>query len=222
MDSLRICIYRNNLSSERLTFFKLAPISPESSGKILNMIKFVLHGGYTKFRNRDNNEFYKEMTFGLNGKVRVLINCFARDDEQVADRSERHKKRFLLHSINKNLQFDVAVVDKLASQVKWADVMYIDGGDTVQLTKKLSLTSNLEKLFEGKIIGGSSAGVYTLVKYYYGNNSKQLGNGLGILPIKAYCHYEAKDKAIVKKLNSYKENLPLLVLPDYKWVVIHK
>lgn len=186
------------------------------------MVKFLLHGGYTNYRNKDNNDFYKEMTTGFSGDVRVLINCFARDEKQVVEKVKRHKERLLLHGVNKKLEFKVANLEEFDDQIRWSDVIYIDGGDTFQLVKKLSFSRNLEKLFEGKVVGGSSAGVYVLAKYFYSNDVGRIGKGLGILNIKAYCHYEPKDTQIVKKLTSYKEKLPLLILPNYKWVVMYK
>jgi len=186
------------------------------------MIKFVLHGGYTSKVNRDNSGFYREMTKDKKGNLKVLLNYFARKKEDIERLSRQDIRKFKKYTANKDLEFKIAKSDNLGKQLEWANVMYMRGGLTEWLTKKLSKTPNLEKLFDNKVIGGSSAGVYTLVNYYYGNDSKKIGKGLGILHIKAYCHYETKDKAIVKKLTLYKENLPLLILPIYKWVVIYK
>ncbi len=186
------------------------------------MIKFVLHGGIIKPRNKDNNSFYQELTSGFRGRVNILINCFARDNSVVEEKFKRHVKRFLSNSLNKNLKFVLAEKDKFSEQVKDADIVYFDGGDTDKLIGELSLMKNFEKLLDGKVIGGLSAGVYCLAKYYYGNDIRKIGKGLGILPIKAYCHFEAKDIDVVKKLTTYNEELPVFVLPNYKWVVIYK
>jgi hypothetical protein len=186
------------------------------------MIKFVLHGGNSSEINLDNNSFFKEMTVSEKNKLRILLNYFSREESEIAKLSDQDMKRFKKLSVSKNLEFEIAQPDKLSEQLKRADVMYMRGGWTNWLTEKLLLTRNLNKLLDNKVIGGSSAGVYTLTKYYYGNDSKRLGKGLGILPIKAYCHYEPKDMKVINKLASYKERLPLLVLPNYKWVVMYK
>jgi len=186
------------------------------------MVKFVLHGGNTSELNKDNNSFFREMTFSNKKKLKILLNYFAREDSGLKKLSEQDSKRFKKLTLVKNIDFDIAYPNKLYKQLEWADVMYMRGGRTEWLTKKLYQTNNLEKLFQGKVIGGSSAGVYTLVAYYYGNDSRKIGTGLGILNIKAYCHYEPKDAKTIEKLTSYKEKLPLLVLPNYKWVVMYK
>ena len=81
---------------------------------------------------------------------------------------------------------------------------------------------NLKHLFKGKTIAGSSAGVYTLSKYYYSNDLKNIFNGLGILNIKAYCHIKKTDSRIVSVLNKHKEELPLVLLPDCMWITLYE
>lgn len=187
-----------------------------------SITKYILHGGNSKEINPENDSFFREITLGSKGKVLVLLNYFSREESEAPTLAEQDKKRLLQNSDNKNLEFEIAKPKKLAEQLKRAYAMYIRGGETTWLTKKMSQTSNLEKLFEGKTIAGSSAGVYVLSKYYWGNDSKKLGRGLGILNLKAFCHYTPNDMKIVKKLLNYKEKLPLLTLPNYKWVVLYK
>jgi len=167
------------------------------------MIKFVLHGGNTSENNRDNNSFFREMTVSSKKKLKILLNYFSRDGSEHTKLYKQDVARFKKLSLVKNLDFMMAEPDKLSQQLKLADVMYMRGGWTEWLTKELSLTKNFEKLLSNKVIGGSSAGVYCLSKYYYGNDVGKIGEGLGILPIKAYCHYEKNDTDIVKKLASY-------------------
>jgi peptidase E len=186
------------------------------------MIKFVLHGGNTSEVNRDNNNFFKEMTVSNKKRLRILLNYFARDKYELNEVSGQDIKRFKKLSVVENLNFEIAQPGKLSEQLKYVDVMYIRGGSTERLMKQLLLTKDFEKCIDGKTIRGSSAGVYVLAKYFYSNDSKIIGKGLGILNIKTYCHYEPTDIKIVNKLASYKEKLPLLILPNYKWVVMYK
>ena len=187
------------------------------------MIKFVLHGGDLGDKNRDNYGFFKEMTTGNSRNLNLLMTYFANDENKVEDKFKRHGDAFRYFAKDKSTDIKLAEVNKFPEQVKWADVIYLAGGvATEELVNKLSLIKNLEKLFDGKVVGGSSAGANCLSKYYYGNESQKIGNGLGILNIKTFCHFKQKDTKFVEKLASYKEKLPLLVLPSYKWVVIFK
>lgn len=186
------------------------------------MIKYILHGGNSKDINSDNDSFFAEMTKGTQGKILILLNYFARDDEEIEKCAESDKKRFLENSKNKELEFEIATTEKIVEQLSRAQVMWVRGGETAKLVEKMRPILELEKLFEGKTIGGSSAGVYLLSKYYWENDTIKLGEGLGLLNWKTYCHYEAEDTKIIEALVSHKEELPLICLPNYKWFVIFK
>lgn len=186
------------------------------------MTKYILHGGNSRDINPDNDSFFREMTLGSSGKTLVLLNYFSREDSEVEKLAEQDKKRFLQNSENKELEFEIAKPERFAEQLKRAYVLYMRGGTTEWLVKKMSQTPNLEQLFEGKVIAGSSAGVYVLSKYYWENDNNKVGEGLGIFNFKAYCHYTPNDREIVERLLSYKEKLPLFTLPNYKWTVLYK
>lgn len=186
------------------------------------MIKYILHGGAAKHINPDNNSFFAEMTKGTKGKTHILLNYFSRQDEEVEQCATRDKQRFLENSQNKELEFEVAIPEKITEQLQRADIMWMLGGETAKLVEKMKTIPNLEQLFQGKVIGGSSAGVYVLAKHYWENDNNQLGDGLGLFDWKAYCHYKAEDKDKVLELMNYADNLPVLCLPNYKWFVIFK
>ena len=98
--------------------------------------------------------------------------------------------------------------------------MFVGGGNTPRLVRKMTTFGNLKELFEGKVIAGSSAGAYFLTKHYFENDDSKLYDGLGILEIKALCHFSKKNEGAIKKLDEYGEKLPIIILPDHKWVVI--
>lgn len=180
------------------------------------MTKYILHGGDTRFVNSDNDSFFVEMTRGFDGKVKILLNYFARDENDISACFKEDKAMFLQNSVNKDLEFEIADEDNLATQIENVGVIYIRGGNTAQLVEKMRKVSDIEGLFKDKVVGGSSAGVYVLSKYYWENDNSTLGDGLGIFSIKAFCHYDPERKDIVEKLLSYKEKLPLLTLPNHK------
>ncbi|KKQ26127.1 MAG: hypothetical protein US62_C0009G0013 [Candidatus Woesebacteria bacterium GW2011_GWA1_37_8] len=186
------------------------------------MIKFVLHGGDFGDKNSDNIGFYKEMTSGRNKPINFLINCFSCDENRVLDKFQRHSALFKKYCAGKTIVFKLADEDKFIKQLKWADVVFFEGGgSTEKLVEKLSKYDNFDKLLENKVVGGSSAGANCLSKYFYGNMSQKIGKGLGILNIKTFCHYVSGDYKITQELSEYKEKIPLLILPNYKRVVIY-
>jgi len=186
------------------------------------MTKYILHGGNTKELNEDNNGFFREMTLGLPGRVHVLLNYFSRLDSEIEECAKEDKRRLLKNSQNKDLSFEIADPQKFIDQLKKCNIMYMRGGDSAKLIKMMSPFSDLKELFKNKVIVGSSAGVYVMTRYYWENDTGILGEGLGILNFKVYCHYNPNDINIVNKLQEYKENLPLLTLPNCKWVIFYQ
>lgn len=187
------------------------------------MIKFILHGGNLGDNNSENYGFFREMSFGHTKKTNLLMCYFAAEKKNINDKFVRHSKKFKNFAKSRKINFILADEDKFVEQIRWSDVIYLAGGfSTDDLVRKISIVKELPRIFDGKVVGGSSAGANCLAKYYYGNEIKKIEKGLGILNIKTYCHYKPEDRKIVEKLVSYKEKLPLLVLPNYKWVVMYK
>lgn len=184
------------------------------------MTKYILHGGNTREINADNDSFFREITLGTTGKTLVLLNYFSRKDDEVERCAEEDRQRFLQNSENKDLLFEIANSESFIEQLSRADILYIRGGETAKLVKKMSSVKGIKKLFDNKIVAGSSAGVYVLCKYYWENDRKKLGKGLGILDFKALCHYAPERQHIVKKLMQYEESLSLITLANYKWIVM--
>lgn len=185
------------------------------------MTKFILHGGNTQEINSDNKSFFREIAFGMPKNALILLNYFSREDNDAGRCAEQDRQNILKNSEKKNLVFEVARPETLEKQLRKAHVMYMRGGNTKKLIAKLSLAPNFNKLIQNKTIAGSSAGVYVLSKYYWSNDRRKIENGLGILDIKAYCHYKPTDTNIINRLLAYKEKMPLLVLPNYKWVIFY-
>ncbi|OGD00559.1 hypothetical protein A2972_01650 [Candidatus Amesbacteria bacterium RIFCSPLOWO2_01_FULL_47_33] len=187
------------------------------------MTKFILHGGNSSAEIADNESFFLEMLAGTGEKVRILLNYFSRkDDSDIQKCRVQDTARFRQMDADKQLEFEIADTKNFSGQLKACDVLYVRGGETEKLVQKMKLTNNLENLIKGKIIGGSSAGVYVFAKYYWENDEDKIGEGLGITNIKAYCHYSPQENEKLNKLALYKEDLPVLTLPNYKWVVFFK
>lgn len=183
------------------------------------MTKYILHGGYTRESNEDNAGFYKEWTQGLNSRIKILLCFFAEFKEKYFDED---KERLIAQSEIKDFQLEIARIENFEEQIENSDVIYFRGGSMTNLLGELRKFPNLENLFSGKVIVGSSAGAYALSKYYWNNDKNTLDDGLGILNIKCFCHYKNEDKKDLEKLLEYKENLPIITLPDYKWVTIYQ
>lgn len=186
------------------------------------MTKFILHGGDTRDECSDNDYFYNLFTKGLSGKVKILMNYFARDEERWGEKYELDKEKVLEQSENKDVAFELASLEKFDKQLKSTDVVYIAGGKNAPLLNSLQKFPNIEKLFDNKVVLGCSAGVYVLSKYSYSYEAGEVFKGLGILKIKSICHYKEEDRVGIEKLKSVGEDLEIIVLSDHKVVEMWK
>lgn len=184
------------------------------------MTKYILHGGRTGIVSEYNRKFFREILKDLKSPINILLVYFAREEDDWPRVTKEDIERFQKAAGKRKIKIDVAIKNlfELNKQIERADVVYIRGGYTPKLQgamKKL----DLKNLFKNKVIAGSSAGAYLISKYYYSNDDEVLREGLGLLPIKCFCHYTSQ-KNILDKLKKYKENLPLYKIPEQKFVVI--
>lgn len=154
--------------------------------------EYILHGGFNKARGpvHQNDEFFGEIFKDTPNKVKLLLVYFAERDEMVEARTMQDKDQFIKNSGGKKIDFRVASEETFEVDCAWADAIYLHGGRTVKLMEALRKFSNIRQLLSGRIIAGDSAGVNVLGKYFYSKNSKEIGEGFGILPFKIVVHHE--------------------------------
>ncbi|MFA5127493.1 MAG: Type 1 glutamine amidotransferase-like domain-containing protein [Patescibacteria group bacterium] len=188
------------------------------------MTKYILHGGETSRPTSDNKQFFIGITSDLNNKATILCVYFARTKEKWPAMLEQDKINFSSASRQKNLNVTMAddELNNFAEQIKQADVIYLRGGDTDTLKIILNKMKNLDELWRGKIVAASSAGVYVLSKYYYSNSKDNIGDGLGILPIKSICHYKEEKSDKLERLKKHGEDLPVYAIPEEKFFIVEK
>ena len=189
------------------------------------MTKYILHGGQAGRQSPDNKKFFLEMVNGLSDKVNVLCVLFAREKDVWNEKFEEDKRNFSSASPQKVFRF-VLANDKTSAfteQIKQADVIYLKGGNTHWLQDHLAEVPDLKNLLTGKVVAGSSAGALVLSKYYYENDDDTYNKGLGILPIKTFCHYEEEKSDKLTKLKEFGENIETIyTIPEEKFFIIEQ
>lgn len=189
------------------------------------MTKYILHGGATGNKTDDNKNFFFKATDGLSDPVNVLCIYYAKEEkEKWADLFVEDKINFSSASPQKVLNF-VMADDKTSAfteQLKSADVIYLRGGNTHVLQDYLEKVDDLENLWRDKVVAGSSAGALVLSKYYYENDDDTFNKGLGILPIKTFCHYTEEKSDKLEKLKKYGEELKIYAISEGKFFIIEE
>ncbi|MDP2788527.1 MAG: Type 1 glutamine amidotransferase-like domain-containing protein [bacterium] len=182
------------------------------------MTKFVLHGGFSKERGpvQKDDKFFQEIIKDAPRDVKVLLVYFAEREEMVDLRIEQDKEQFNKNKGEKNLDLRVASEETFLEDCAWADIIYLHGGRTTRLMGVLNKYQNLKEVFNDKTIAGDSAGANVLGQFFYSKTSKEIGEGLKILPFKVVVHYTDD---IPNPLADIEPNLETLILHEYETVV---
>ena len=175
--------------------------------------KFILHGGFSQGKKQQNDLFFQEMLKDTPDSVNVLLVYFAEAEEKVQLRIEQDKEEFNKNKGSKNLHFRVASGVTFEKDCAWAHVVYLHGGRTVKIMESLSKYPNINQILSGRTVAGDSAGANALGKLFYSKNSKVIGNGLAILPLKIVAHYE---DGVPNPLASIEPELEALLLHEYE------
>lgn len=185
------------------------------------MTKFILHGGGEMKRTAQHDKSFKEFIKNLPDNAKVLLVYFAVEDELVASKHPVYEEYFRENSSGKELELKIASKENFIEELRWADGVYFRGGDTNMLLGAVKKYPEFkEELLKKDLVFGSSAGVYFLSNYSFSGSREVIYKGLGILPIKANCHYEDSKKEKIKILDKYPGELLLLREGEYKIIEI--
>jgi peptidase E len=186
----------------------------------LRMTKFIFHGGGEGRGEDAHDGFFREIIDNLPNKAKVLCVYFAVPDEQVEEKHQVYVDFFSRNNAdNKEIELKIASRDNFMEELDWADAVYFRGGGTEKLLEQIGKYSNFkEELLKKELVAGSSAGVYFLCNYGLSSRRDVTHKGLGILPIKAHCHYDgSKDLGEFSKLEG-----ELLLLKEGEYKIINR
>lgn len=180
------------------------------------MTKFVLHGGFNKERGFIEDSFFQEMLKDAPAASNVLLVYFAEREEMLELRIAQAKEQFNRNKGSRDLEVRIASEDAFLGDCAWADVIFLAGGRTTKLMEALAKYQDLGQVFSGKIIGGDSAGANALGHLFYSKSSKEIGEGLKIIPLKVVVHYS---EGSPNPLADVQPELETLFLQEYETVV---
>lgn len=196
------------------------------------MTKYILNSGGLRNNPEGHKKYLAEIVKDLGNNPKILL-CFwaqKREDWEMAF-AEKSESLNTLMPDGVKANFSMAIPSEFAGQVENNDAIVIYGGDDVLIKYWLS-QFDLEKIFEGKVIAGSSAGADVLVKYFWACDWRQCMDGLGIINIKFVAHYKSDYGAEdprgpidwqkgYQELESYGDkNLPIHALEEGDFIVI--
>ncbi len=151
-----------------------------------------------------------------------MLAYFALPEEKWATLFERDRQAFLNITGQGEIEMILASkqLDEFTRQLGNATAIYLSGGKTKALKHMLKNVPNLAEAFRGKVVAGSSAGVHALCRYYYNRAADRIDRGLGILPLKIFCHYGSSSQKALEQLVSTGECLQLLTIPEEQFLTL--
>lgn len=207
------------------------------------MTKYILQSGnvknYPGKMRKYNEEIFRD--FLSNGKkeklenesIKVLFCFFSQTRERWEIKYNEYSNR-LKKSVSLALETKMAMPDEFAKQCQWADIIILAGGDDDLLQCRMS-KFDVPKIWEGKVVTGSSAGADYLSDSFWTYDWREIKNGSGIVPVKFIPHYkfaeymEGDNRGPINWDKTYKElknygnkNLPIYALKEGDFVVIEK
>jgi len=194
------------------------------------MTKYILIGGYIHKAEDGGKAFCEELAKGIEPKPIKILDClFARTEDTWAVKFKDDQEFFAKNM--QDFEIDLASPDTFIEQVKKSDVIFFQGGTPRLLMSHLDPNGEWIKELDGKVLVGSSGGADTIVKYYGVGKTSNIGEGLGLLPIKFIPHWKSVDyaqgleidwEALLEKLKSHKEQLEVVTVGDVEFVVFEK
>lgn len=182
---------------------------------------FILHGGATSDKSKDNDKFFSYFTSLIYKKsVKILMCYFAREKDSWKDLLKRDGEK-IEKKTNKKITF--AVPEKPEELIKLLpgyDILYVAGGSAELIEPLYAKLDSIKQLLKGKVYIGSSMGAFMVSSNYVlslENQDISIHKGLGLLPFNLLVHWN-KEKKKEYKIEMLKNvsDLPILILDEYE------
>ncbi|MCL2037419.1 Type 1 glutamine amidotransferase-like domain-containing protein [Candidatus Saccharibacteria bacterium] len=157
------------------------------------MTTYILSGGNdSQMTDAQVAKLRAAILSGLNNEPRVLSVSFAllREDWEWKFRDRRTPAFQRL--FDKNYDARLAYPDTFREDVKWANVIYIHGGDDTLLAHYLDKYEDLKELLAGKIVIGASAGADYLSQIFWTCDWRTVMNGRGLVKAAVITHFDSE------------------------------
>jgi peptidase E len=158
-------------------------------------------------------------------EVKLAFCIFARPETEWPQTEKWNKSMFQTFAGGRKIAYRTMSAKTLEADSDWADIVYIPGGNPYVLIEKLK-AYDLEKLWDKKLIAGSSAGADLFCEKFVYLQEKTVGEGLGWVKASCIPHWRDKFEDYTYKDWDWAEetlqkefpDLPVLCIPEGKFV----
>lgn len=154
------------------------------------MTRYILAGGGDRKSPDYGEKLAAEVRKHHEGPLHVL-SCLFAEPREVWETKFEQRKAWFRQVFGPETEVELAFPDKFRAQAKAADLIYLHGGDDVLLAHYLDQHTDIEQLFAGKIVVGSSAGADWLSSNYWTCDWREARKGSGLTPANIMVHYNS-------------------------------
>lgn len=185
------------------------------------MKRLILMGGRPWVTGDKGKSFTNALFRYFPNEVKLAFCMFAQPETEWEATEKWNKSMFDSFKGSRNLSFKTMTHETFEEFSRWADVIYIPGGDPFKLIEEVK-KHNVEKLWDSKTVAGSSAGADLLCKGFPYLQEKRFGNGLSWLNLVMIPHWRDDfndytdsdwDWAEQEALKHY-PNSPVICIPE--------
>jgi len=195
------------------------------------MTKYVLAGG----SDRLYPDYGKRLADFVNNEVKFprLLGCFFSQSKEERESKRADWEAWYDSYFPTAKSLLIADEEHFLEQIAESDVVYLHGGETRRLKEALPDAKIMRKVFDGKIVVGSSAGANCLTYTSYSPSADSIQKGMGLIDIGVVVHYGASSfngkeytvdqwRRAVTGVKSQLGDRPLLLLPEGNFTVIEQ
>jgi len=160
-------------------------------------------------------------------EVKLAFCIFAQPESDWEETCKWNTRMFDKFKGNRAVSHQTMTEQNFAEVSAWADVVYVPGGDPAVLQKRLGACGDIAKLWDGKVVAGSSAGADFMCEGYIYLQDKTYGHGFGWIKATCIPHwrsdewkgYAPEDWDFIEQ-ESLKEapDTPVLCIPESEFV----
>lgn len=178
------------------------------------MKRLILMGGRPWFAADGGKRFTDVLFRYYPQEVKLAFCIFAQPEEQWEDTRNWNVGMFDKFKDGRIVSYQTMTLENFTEVSAWADIIYLTGGDPLQLTKSLQ-PFDLARLWDGKVLAGSSAGADLFCSGFTFLQNRSFSRGLGWVNASCIPHWRSQDfEGYTQEDWDWAEQESLRQLPD--------
>lgn len=195
------------------------------------MTTYILFGGAIRNMTDAQNQNLRDAILErLNSENPRIADVTFAEPREVWEQKFRDKHTPTFQRLfGENYQARLVMPDSFLDDVKWANVVYLHGGDATFLAYYLDKFKDLAEIFTGKVVIGTSAGALYLSAIAWNADWREVKPGRGLVNVAVIPHFNGQfgkddprgsiDWAAAKRELSSATSLPIYEIPECEFEV---